>query len=328
MKNFYLIIIFIFIWVISYAQDAQLSIFTTSPLAINPATTGGFQNDNWRLYADYKSQWKFLNQGISNNDFSFDMPVFRRKVGLGCLISNSIASNGGISTLSFVSSFGYSIRLTRRVKQYLSFGLQAGIRQVNFNPDKLFFANQYIPGVGFDPNQNNGENFTKTSTIYPDFNFGIMWYIKDKGTNFKPWAGASVYHITEPNESFHKSMESNLARKYIIYSGVEIIMSDYFNVSPMLLLLSQYDFTRFSAGGYLSFSQSDQTTFYLGAYYRNDGAIVSMVGLDLFQGFTISFDYETNISYLKNVNNGNGDFAISLRYINILKRRYNVRFRR
>ena len=44
----------------SMAQDAQLSQFETAPITLNPALTGMFENADFRMTSNVRSQWNSL----------------------------------------------------------------------------------------------------------------------------------------------------------------------------------------------------------------------------------------------------------------------------
>ncbi len=311
MKKYVFIIAFVFFGIlITKAQDAQLSMFTSSPLSINPAETGAFDG-KMRLIGNYRGQWGgFLDKNIATSSFSFDMPVPSKKIGVGLFVANNSATKGAINDLTCMLSVGYSTKISDN--QNIAFGLQAGIKQKSFKPEELTFDNQYIDGIGFSDSEPNGESFSTTSVTYPDFNFGAKWWMTSL-KDIKPWAGIAFYHITKPDESFG-SEQSKLPSKLILNAGAEITTADDISVVPMILLLSQGKSTQFSIGGSFNYEQNRETTLIAGMYYRSSDALVPMAGIE-YKEFALFFDYEINVSSLKEASKNNGGFEITLRYI-------------
>ncbi len=314
------------------AQDAQISMFTTSPLNINPATTGFFQGECMRAHINYRNQWaSVLNKGISTYGFSFDKPEKKLNLGWGLAFSNTTAGKGALKDMNIMASFSYNLKLSRKGGNNLAFGLQAGIKQKSFNQSELFFGNQYENAtVGFNPNKSNGELFTSQSKIYPDFNFGAMYYVKDQWKKFQPWLGISVFHLLSPKESFTSvstGNEARLPRKFIGYVGAKIKTSKTTTLQPIILLQSQGNVMQEQFGAILEFlSPKDQNSigFQLGAFYRTQDAVVAMIGLG-FSSFLLTFDYEINTSSLHKASNYMGGPEISLKYLKKCKG-HNVKF--
>ena len=219
-----LLILFVIYGISALAQDSQISPYASSPLAINPGACGFFQNRDLRAHLNYKNQFQsILAKGISTASLSVDKPIPSKHIGLGLLVMNNSATTGAMKDLTVMASFGYRAQLTRQKgskgAQYLCFGLQTGIKQKSFMPDKLTTDQQYVENYGFDETLPSGETFSKTSKIYPDFNFGALWYIGSRRSfsradkiRILPSAGIAISHLTEPNESFYGSYESKLQR--------------------------------------------------------------------------------------------------------------------
>ena len=79
------------------AQDTHLSMYDAAPLFLNPAMTGVFKGD-WRLHAQYRTQWKAVNFKPYNTALiSLDFPV--KKWGFGIQLSNYRAGIGNFNVL-------------------------------------------------------------------------------------------------------------------------------------------------------------------------------------------------------------------------------------
>lgn len=305
------------------AQDGQLSYIYASPLSINPAYTGYTSGAKWRAMTTMRKQWSsFLYKGISNYAFSFDAPFTDQNIALGVLFNGNSASNGAINSISGALSFSYSTLLQYHSKTKLAFGLQAGFDQKSFDPTQLTFDNQYVPGIGFNPNLDNREHFSKTSKMYPDFSFGTLLYTqKTRKKYFYPWVGIAAYHLTEPNEAFYSSGESKLPRKYILTLGAKILSSDIFSISPQILAVRQANIMQVNAGGTILLDFNQTTALSFGAFYRTSDAAIAMLGLD-YEKFSLQFVYDFTTSSLSSVTQNFGGYEITLKYEMKTEKRY------
>lgn len=307
-------------------QDPHISPFASSPLYINPAKTGYFQNRDLRVHANYKDQWaSILPKGITTTTISVDKPLESRNIGLGVLVQNTSATTGAMTDLNVLASFGYLAQLTRqrgsRGAQYLAFGLQAGIKQKSFLIDKLTTDNQYHDDTGFDPSRPTGESFPNTSRTYPDFNFGALWYLGSNRSFSRadrirvlPYAGIAVSHLTSPDESFYGSYESRLPRKFLGHAGAEVQTSTRFALQPIFIIFNQGTSTQYNAGTTANFKAANEATFIIGSFYRSDDAVIALTGLK-FHDFTFLFSYDINTSSMKDVTNANAGIEITLKYV-------------
>lgn len=304
-----------------YAQDGQLSYVYASPLAINPASTGNIAEGKWRVMSSFRKQWSsFIDKGIVNYTLSFDAPFNSERVALGALFYNNSASDGAVKNISAAISFAYNIYINYSAKTKLVFGIQAGFGQKSFEPDKLTFDNQYVPGFGFDPSMDSKEHFSHTSVMYPDFSFGTLIFKEERGSKkFFPWIGFSAFHLTEPNESF-SSEPSRLPRKYIISTGSIIKSSEKFSFEPHILMINQASVFQFNAGCTFNVDLNKVTTLMFGAYFRSEDAGIAMLGID-YNRYTLQFVYDINTSSLNPVTRGFGGYEVTLKYVMTSKAR-------
>ena len=238
---------------------------------------------------------------------------------------NNSATTGAMKDLSVMASFGYRAQITRQKgskgAQYICFGLQTGFKQKSFIPDKLTTDNQYVENVGFDETLPSGETFANKSKIYPDFNFGALWYIGSRRSfsradkiRILPWAGISVSHLTSPNESFYGNYESKLQRKYLAHAGAEVQLSTQLALQPCFIIFQQGNMMQYNAGTTANFRGKNEATFILGSFYRSDDAIIALTGVK-YMDFTFLFSYDFNTSVLKHYTNANSGLEFTLKYV-------------
>ena len=241
------------------------------------------------------------------------------------MILNNSATTGAMKDLTVMASFGYRAQITRQKgskgAQYICFGLQTGIKQKSFLPDKLTTDNQYVENVGFDETLPSGESFTNTSKIYPDFNFGALWYIGSRRSfsradkiRILPWAGISVSHLTTPNESFYGSYESKLPRKYLAHAGAEVQISTQLAFQPSFIIFQQGTNMQYNGGTTVNFRGKNDATFIIGSFYRSDDAIVALTGIK-YLDFTFLFSYDFSTSTMKHFTNSNSGLEFTLKYV-------------
>ncbi len=325
MKKIPVILLFLFT-INAVAQDPQVSPFASSALYINPGACGFFQNRDLRAHLNYKNQFaSILAKGISTSSIAVDKPIPSKNIGLGVMIMNNAATTGAMKDLTVMASFGYRAQLTRargsKGAHYLCLGLQTGIKQKSFLPDKLTTDNQYIENYGFDELLSSGESFTNTTKLYPDFNFGALWYIGSRRSfsradkvRILPWAGISISHLTQPNESFYGNYSSKLPRKYLAHLGAEVQTSTQFAMQPTFIIFQQGTNVQINTGLTANFKGKNEATFIIGSFYRSDDAVVALTGIK-YLDFTFLFSYDINTSPLKDFTNSNSGLEFTLKYV-------------
>jgi len=321
-----IVILFISFAINAIAQDPQVSPYASSALYINPGACGFFQNRDLRAHANYKNQFaSILAKGISTSSIAVDKPIPSKNIGLGVMIMNNSATTGAMKDLTVMASFGYRAQLTHargsKGAHYLCLGLQTGIKQKSFLPDKLTTDNQYIENYGFDELLPSGESFTNTTKLYPDFNFGALWYIGSRRSfsradkiRILPWAGISISHLTQPNESFYGTYTSKLPRKYLAHAGAEVQTSTQFALQPTFIIFQQGTNVQINTGVTANFKGKNEATFILGSFYRSDDAVVALTGIK-YLDFTFLFSYDVNTSPLKEYTNANSGLEFTLKYV-------------
>src|SRR5690606_37627950 len=69
------------------AQDAQLSQYDAAAVILNPALTGMFENSDFRVSSNLRSQWRSLASNFVTTAFAVDMSM-DRQFGFGAYLCN------------------------------------------------------------------------------------------------------------------------------------------------------------------------------------------------------------------------------------------------
>lgn len=298
------------------AQDFHLSQYDAATLYLNPALTASYfkEKADYKVYAGYRSQWK----SVSGNPFStsylaFDMP--KNRFGVGVYFINNHAGAGGFNTFNFMVSGAYQIIDTKYSPHFLSVGLQLGIINKSFNPDKFTFDNQYssTSGSGFDENLSSNELFDKTSLLKFDANMGIFYKFKEQRSNIHPFAGFSVFHVTMPDESFNDT-EKRLPLRFVLNGGADIILNEGLKITPSVLFMQQHKAHELNAGALASYNINDTKYDVLfGLNYRLRDAFIIQCGIKQ-EGHVFRISYDINTSYLNKFSGSKGGIEFSLIY--------------
>jgi type IX secretion system PorP/SprF family membrane protein len=293
------------------AQDAQFSQYSAVPILLNPASTGMMSFGDMRFGGQYRSQWSSLTSNFVTTALSFDMPL-QEKFGVGAYVINTDEYNV-ISTFNFVASGAYSITQENNTKYKLSVGLQAGLIYKKLNPKVLTYDQQYQDGF-FDTALPNGENFQNLDRIMPEFNAGISYYNYYKVKRFKPYASATVQHISSPNQSLVYSEKSKLPIRWIGQAGARIKMSEAIILDPSVLFMRQRTAQQINAGCMVNYIIKGTSYEVLGGlnYRLQDAAVVQVGFKHNFNIFRISYDF--NVSDLSYYSHYRGGVEFSLQY--------------
>lgn len=308
-------VLFLFFAQYATAQDFHLSQYDAAPQYLNPALTGMYFGDKhpYRVNANYRSQWKSLTgKAFSTATLGYDMPY--KRFGVGGFVINNRAATGGFNTLNFLLSGAYNIMNDANHKHNLSVGFQMGIFQKSYNSSSLLFDNQYSSSAGgFDPAISSGENFSSNSLLRFDANLGIFYMMKDESKKVNPYGGFSIYHITQPDESF-TSLKNKVPMRFNLHGGINISVNQQIMLSPTFLYMNQARSAELNIGALSYYKLKDsEYNLILGLSYRDKDAVIIHTGLK--QGANIyRVSYDINTSYLNTFSKGRGGIEFSVIY--------------
>lgn len=190
-------------------QDPQYSQYMFNQLVINPAYTGS--RDALSSVIDLRQQWLSMPGAPTTANISAHSPLKMESIGVGGhLVHDRI---GPTASTSAYGDFAYRLKFAN---SSLSFGLSAGIVNLNFRTSEMKFKNQ---GEVFE-NQYPG-----AKTI---FDAGVGLYYKTK----RFYIGASATHITKPVVYNQNIVTTNNTTTKL-----------YFSLKPHVFLTSGYAFS-------------------------------------------------------------------------------------
>ena len=296
------------------AQDLHLSQHDAAALYLNPALVGQFDG-SYRIHGHYRTQWGSLSsKAYRTAAISFDMPI--NKFAIGGQVINGRAGAGDYNALGIVLNAGYSFSVDKNETHKFSIGLQGGVIQKSINYENLYFENQYTTtgGGSFDQSLPNGENVSNSSFWIPDVNAGFVYYYGKDQIKINPFVGASIFHITQPNETFY-GVDNKLPLRYIAHGGAKINLSERFQLMPKLLFMQQENAQEINYGLMLHYHLKGTDAIILfGPTYRSADAFIVEAGLKI-GSYEAKIGYDYNTSSLNDFSDGKGGFEISLTYI-------------
>ena len=316
-KKIIYIILFLLTTVVATAQDFHLSQYEIASQYLNPALTGMYsaKTSSYRIYSDYRTQWLSPSVKPYNSAFlAFDKPVRRRNknFGFGACLVNDNAGNGFLNTFNLMLSGAYDIMSSSHRKHLLSTGLQLGMVYRKMDPGSFTYDAQYSGSIhDFDEALPNEENFSRTSRAGLDANFGIFYKYTDSTRRAHPFIGISVFHLTQPNESFTDN-KMKAPMRFNINGGCEFWIENKLRVIPRFLYMNEARATELNIG-MLSYYRIADTQYeaVLQCDYRNQDAVIIGIGLKKYEHiFRISYD--VNVSPLGSYLGGGGSFEFGI----------------
>lgn len=190
-------------------QDAHFTQYFANPLYLNPAFAGVSKCP--RVTINYRNQYPQLNNVYQTFSGSYDQYVDALNGGLGLLIMRDEAGGGALSTTEISGIYSYHLKVNRKFSVLA--GFQATLRQRALNFDNFSFPDQIEPFYGFVKNTQEVAPGNNTNT-HLDVSAGLIGYTE------KFYIGASVHHLTQPDESFYRT--SKLPMKITAEAGFTI----------------------------------------------------------------------------------------------------------
>lgn len=294
------------------AQDAHLSQYDASPVLLNPALTGIMENGDFRIAANYRSQWgSIAAASYTTTGIAFDTRYGNRWGIGGYAVNNDLG--GFINAFNLMLSGSYLITDPTQNKYMISTGLQSGVMLKQLNQKEFVFDNQYEDG-NFEVDNPSGESFENNSSFKPDFNWGIAYIHTDKTWKIKPFAGISVYHLSIPKESFTGNTTDNLPIRWVFNGGGKYDINEKLRIAGRSLIMLQRKAREinFGALAYYRFNKSDYTLIG-GVDIRWQDAVIVNLAIK-HKSITYRMSYDMNTSSLNKTSNGKGGTEISIVY--------------
>ena len=322
MKKIFTFFIFLFCFKVytSEAQDIHFTQYYASPLSLNPSNTGLYKG-NWRFMSNYRRQWASIGPPFSTFSAGYDKQFYVRNENFsgGFLFINDKSGIIGLTANKIYISGSYHKKIE---KHTFSFGVQGGYTIKSINPDATF-PEQFDMETGyFNSSLNSGENFTNEKTGYFDLNVGTNWGAKLG--KFYPQIGISLFHLTQPNETFY-GKDNPLPIRKAFHTSVKYNLNKQVFLYPNLLIMTHNNVSEIVSGGNIGYNFPNHTaisTVFVGGivrdgFNRNTDAIGVIVGM-MYKKFEIGFSYDFNTSELEGATQNKGGFEISLIYTDLI----------
>jgi type IX secretion system PorP/SprF family membrane protein len=291
--------------------DPHFSQYYTYPLWLNPALTGQSEA-GYRLSAHYRNQWPSISTPYSTIGVSGDFDA-GKNIGLGVNIMRQTAGTGGYSYTNGGFSIAYSgVRWGADDRHHISIGMQVGFLGRRFDPSKFQGGDQWVPGIGFNPNLSTSDPLTNTASGTIDLSAGIAYFDAATEANVNPFFGVSAGHLTQPEDPFiGRGTAARLPMRYTIHGGARVRLNDNVFLVPNALYLRQGSAQEIMAGGYAQLSVNENTDLMFGANYRVNDAVSPFAGI-LYNNLMIGVSYDVSMSQLGKMAGSANAFEISL----------------
>ncbi len=304
---------------LSYAQDLRFSQWFNSPLTTNPANTGFIPDADFRIGANYRSQ--FINvMDVPYKTISIfgDAQIMRDRIengwlGVGGVILRDVAGSGNLTSTKVYGSLAYHQMLG--LSSLLSAGFNLGWANKRIDPTRLKFPDQFNQATGFfDAGVPTNVAFNSTSIGYMDMQVGLNYaYFPTEDLYVN--GGFSVHHINRPRETFftETGFDNRLAPRYIGFVNASIKVNQQVIVNPMAYYTNQASASELVGGLSANYNLSGdgETQVIGGMYYRVGESLIPLIGFQ-WKNFRMSFTYDVTTSSLAQYNNARGAIEFSL----------------
>ena len=319
-KKVILLAALLFSYCASFTQDLHFSQFFNSPLTTNPANTGFIPDADYRIGANYRSQWvNILGAPYKTMSVWGDAQVFRDRfengwMGVGGAILRDVAGSGNLTSTKVYGSLAYHQQVG--LGSLISAGFNVGWANKRVDPSQLKFPDQFNKATGFfDAGVPTSAVFNSTSINYLDVQAGFNYaYFPSDKVYIN--GGFSVHHLNKPKESFFENTagyDNRLAPRYIGFINGSYKVNDMVIVNPMAYYTNQAGASELVGGVNANYNLSGDGEIQLtgGLYYRAGDAFIPMIGFQ-WKMLRMTFAYDVTTSTLSNYNSARGAIEFSI----------------
>ena len=297
------------------AQDIHWSQFNDNQIFQNPANAGNFKGD-YRLIANYRSQWKSVSVPFNTISFSGDTRIEKyKKIGLGILFFNDAAGDGKFKTIEFQVNGAYSFKLTKDSTHIFRPGITIGLNHRQLNWDQFSFDNQYN-GFKYDPTLPTNESFQTQKNTNFSIGSGCI-YNYNKSERKQVTIGLSFFNLNKPNQGFFGDKVERDIRTSLFLKG-NYYLTSKLDLLPSISYQKQAMYNEIIFGSNIKYTiiknQLAYQAVYLGTWLRRKDAGYLSFGID-YQNWFLGMSYDFNFSQLVAASNVRGGIEFAARYI-------------
>lgn len=269
-------------------QDPIYSQYMQNPLLINPAYAGTYNMAAVNVMS--RLQWLNMTGAPVTNVVSGQTAFYENRLGAGVIVSND---RFGISNNTEIQgNFAYKLRLADNDDHALSFGMQVGMVNYNFNYNNLNTKTQD------DPNFLPGR---KTATE-PNFGAGVFYRSE------KLFAGVSAPKILNSEFADGNTSIGQYRRHYFFTGGY---LFDFISVQFKPSVLVKYvDGAPVSID--LNGSVLLKDKLWLGASFRYLNSVVLMAQLQLNDNLRLGYSLDTPFNSVVKTSYGTHELMLNI----------------
>ena len=289
-------------------QDKHFSMFSESPVFLNPATAG-FSDQQLQLFTNFRSQWLTVTDDpyrtiSASVDWRMLDPEATKAASFMGAGVNFYNDKSGISQYTTnIITFPINYALQVGVADHLSFGLQPAFYQRTINGDHLTWDSQWT-GVEFDQGLSNNELLLNQNLNISRFDIGAGVYWR----NDNSYIGLSVPNLL--TDEHYDGVQNAIAAERLHYF---LIAGKVFDLSPRVKFKPAV-LGKFVVGAPiiadLSANFMFDDTLRLGLAYRWDDSVSGLIGLQLGPKLMIGYAYDATTTRLRNFNSGTHEIML------------------
>ena len=275
-------------------QSAQFSQYMFNTLFYNPAYAGvegitTFTAIHRTQWAGYEPTNGDLSGGINTQVISLNTPILGLRSGFGVHVVND--QIGPLTNQEAQLSFAY----------HLGVGdgkLSLGVRVGAFSQTTDFDQYRWVDPN--DPERRAG----KDTQIRPDFSAGIYYRARQY------YAGISFQHLLEAQFGFDEAIYNPLENLMVITGGFDYEPTYKVRLTPSFLVQSDLNTFSFDIGLLATYDD----TMWGGLSYRQQEAVVGMVGYSFFKEKSLKLGYAFDYTVIAQEAKATSSHEIMLRY--------------
>lgn len=271
-------------------QLPQFSQYFMNDYALNPAVAG--LRDKIEIRSNNRYQWEGITDAPRTYNLSFHVPLADDAFGLGAYLFTDIV--GPTRRVGFQAGGAYRLPLSDRLE--LGVGFSIGMLEYSIDGDKIQLADE-------------GDQALLTllgSTRVMDAKVGLFL----NAENY--YLGFSVPQVAQNNLDIYSSSiagSSTLSTHYYFTGGYRYKLNDDYTIEPNVLL-KYVDPTPMKIDFSVRGIYKDM--LWLGASYRNNDAVVAMIGLIFKERIIVGYSHDFSTSDIRNYSTGTHEVMFGL----------------